>query len=79
MSDLEIGVEVAIMALLAYWVLMILASSTKNETFSTLLFVLIILVMAVMVILSADLIVGIVLFLGIFVIPKFIGRVFNSE
>ena len=79
MSDLKIGVDMAIMALVAFWLLLLLANNMKNETVSSLLYLLMFVVMAFMVILSADFVVGIVLFFGIFIVPRIIGGIFRSK
>jgi hypothetical protein len=79
MDELKIGIELAIEALVAYWVLLLLAVNCKNEIISNILTFLMFGVMLVMVILSADFIVGMVLFLGIFVVPKIIGSIFSNN
>lgn len=79
MDELKIGIELAIEALVAYWVLLLLAVNSKNEIISNILMFLMFGVMLVMVILSADFIVGMVLFLGIFVVPKIIGNIFSND
>ena len=79
MDELKIGIELAIEALVAYWVLLLLAVNSKNEIISNILMFLMFGVMLVMVILSADFIVGMVLFLGIFVVPKIIGSIFSND
>ncbi len=79
MDELKIGIELAIEALVVYWVLLLLAVNSKNDFISTVLTFLMFGIMLVMVILSTDFIVGIVLFLGIFVVPKIIGSIFFNN
>ncbi|CAM4124367.1 hypothetical protein [Flavobacterium weaverense] len=79
MDELKIGIELAIEALVAYWVLLLLAVNSKNEIISNILIFLMFGVMLVIVILSADFIVGMVLFFGIFVVPKVIGSIFSNN
>lgn len=79
MDELKFGIELAIEALVVYWVLLLLAVNSKNEVISNILMFLMFGLMIVMVILSADFIVGVVLFLGIFVVPKIIGSIFGNN
>lgn len=79
MGELKIGIELAIEALVIYWVLLFLAVYSKNEMISNILTFLIFAVMLFMVVLSADFIVGMVLILGIFVVPKIIGSIFSNN
>ena len=79
MDELKFGLELAIIALIAYWVLLLLVANSKNQIISGILTFLMFGVMIIMVVLSADFIVGIVLFLGIFVVPKIIGGVVGKN
>jgi hypothetical protein len=79
MDELKFGIELAIEALIAYWVLLLLVSNSNNKIISSILTFLMIGVMIIMVILSADFIVGMVLFFGIFVVPKIIGGLLGKS